>query len=85
MYPLKRWTRTFFVCLCLWLRSPLSMQRQGAADSNEWAHGVVSVIAASGGFSSLSMRGCASTKPHDAEGGVMAAREPTKPAKNSRC
>ena len=61
------------------------MQQQGAADSNEWAHSVVSVIAASGGFSSLSMRGSASTKPPDAEGGVMAACEPTKPAKNSGC
>ena len=59
------------------------MQRPGAADSNEWAHGVVSVIAASGGFSSLSMRGCVSTKAPDAEGGVMDAREPTKPARNS--
>ena len=85
MYPLERWTRTFFVCLCLWLGSPLSMQRQGAADSNEWAHGVVSVIAASGGFSSLSMRGCASAKPLDAEGGVMGAREPTKPERDSVC
>ena len=85
MYPLERWTRTFFVCLCLWLSLLFSMQQQGAADSNEWAHGVDSVIAASGGFSSLSMRGCASTKPPDAEGGVMAAREPTKPAKNSGC
>ena len=85
MYPLERWTGTFFVCLCLWLGSPLSMQRQGAADSNEWAHGVVSVIAAFDGFSSLSMRGCASTKAPDAEGGVMAAREPTRPAKNSGC
>ena len=56
MYPLERWTRTLFVCLCLWLSLLCSMQRQGAADSNEWAHGVVSVIAASGGFSSLSMR-----------------------------
>ena len=83
MYPLERWTRTFFVCLCLWLGSPFSMQQQGAADSNEWAEGVVSVIAASGGFSSLSMRGCASTKALDAEGGVMAACEPTKPARNS--
>ena len=84
MYSLERWTRTFFVCLCLWLGSPFSMQQQGA-DSNEWAHGVVSAIAASGGFSSLSMRGFASTKPPDAEGGVMAAREPKKPAKNSGC
>ena len=83
MYPLERWTRTFFVCLCLWLSLLFSMQQQGAADSNEWAHGVDSVIAASGGFSSLSMRGCTSTKPPDAEGGVMAAREPTKPARNS--
>ena len=83
MYPLERWTRTFFVRLCLWLGSPFSMQRQGAADSNEWAHGVVSVIAASGGFSNLSMRGCVSTRPPDAEGGVMAAREPTKPTRNS--
>ena len=83
MYPLERWTRTFFVCLCLWLGSPFSMQQPGAADSNEWAHGVVSVIAASGGFSSLALRGCASTKPPDAEGGVMDAREPTKPARNS--
>ena len=63
----------------------LSMQHQGAADSNEWAHGVVSVITASGGFSSLAMRGCVSTKAPDAEGGVMAACEPTKPAKNSGC
>ena len=85
MYPLKRWTRTFYVCLCLWLSLLVSMQRQGATDSNEWAHGVDSVIAASGGFSSLAMRGCASTKAPDAEGGVMAAREPTKPAKNSGC
>ena len=85
MYPLERWTRTFFVCLCLWSRSPFSMQQPGAADSNEWAHGVVSVIASSGGFSSLALRCCASTKPPDAEGGVMAAREPTKPAKNSGC
>ena len=83
MYPLERWTRTFFVCLCLWLGSPLSMEQQGAADSNEWAHGVVSVIAASGGFSSLAMRDRASTKPPDAEGGVMDAREPTKPTRNS--
>ena len=85
MYPLERWIRTFFVCLCLWLGSPLSMQQPGAADSNEWAHGVVSAIAASGGFSSRAMRGCASTKPPDAEGGVIAAREPTKPAKNFGC
>ena len=85
MYSLKRWIRTSFVCLCLWLSLLFSMQRQGAADSNEWAHGVVSVIAASGGFSSLAMRGCVSTKPPDAEGGVMVAREPTKPAKNSGC
>ena len=85
MYSLKRWTRTFFVCLCLWLSLLFSMQQQGAADSNEWAHGVDSAIAASGGCSSLSMRGCASTKPPDAEGGVMAACEPTKPAKNSGC
>ena len=85
MYLLERWTRTFFVCLGLWLGTPFSMQQQGAADSNEWAHGVDSVIAASGDFSSLSMRGCASTKPPDAEGGVMAACEPTKPAKNTRC
>ena len=56
MYPLERWIRTFFVCLCLWLGSPLSMQQPGAADSNEWADGVDSVIAASGGFSSLAMR-----------------------------
>ena len=83
MYSLERWTRTFFVSLCLWLGSPLSMQQQGAADSNEWAHGVVSVTAASGGFSSLAMRGFASTKPPDAEGGVMDAREPTKPMRNS--
>ena len=85
MYSLERWTRTFFMCLCLWLGSPLSMQQPGAADSNEWAYGVVSVIAASGGFSSLARRGCVSTKPPDAEGGVMAACEPTKPAKNSGC
>ena len=85
MYSLERWTRTFFVCLCLWLSLLFSMQRQGAADSNEWADGVVSVVAASGGFSSLSMRGCASTKAPDAEGGVMAAREPTKPMRNSGC
>ena len=57
MYPLERWTRTFFVCLCLWLSSPFSMQRQGAADSNEWAHGVVSAIVAYGGFRSLATRG----------------------------
>ena len=50
---------------------------------NEWAQGVSSVIAASGGFSSLAMKGCASTKPPDAEGGVMAAREPTKPDRKS--
>ena len=85
MYPLERGTRTFFVCLCLWLSLPFSMQRQGAADSNEGAHGVVSVIAAAGGFSTLAMRGCDSTKAPDAEGGVMAACEPTKPAKNSGC
>ena len=85
MYPLERWTTTFFVCLCLWLSLLFFMQQQGAADSNEWAHGVVSVVAASGGFSNLAMRGCVSTKPPDAEGGVMAAREPTKPAKNSGC
>ena len=85
MYSLERWTRPFFVCLGLWLGTPFSMQRQGGADSNEWADGVVSVIAASGGFSSLAMRGCVSTKAPDAEGGVMAAREPTKPAKNSGC
>ncbi len=85
MYPLERWTRTFFVCLCPWLGSPFSMQQQGAADSNEWAHGVVSEIAASGGFSSLAMSGFASTKAPDAEGGVMAAREPTKPTRNSGC
>ena len=85
MYPLERWTKTFFVCLCLWLGSPLSMQQQGAADSNEWADSVVSEIAASGCFSSLSMRGCASTKAPDAEGGVMEAREPSKRAKNSGC
>ena len=83
MYLLERWARTSFVCLCLWLSLLFSMQQQGAADSNEWAHGVVSVIAASGGFNSLAMRGCVSTKPPDAEGVVMAAREPTKPAKNS--
>ena len=83
MYSLERWTGTSFVCLRLSLGSPLSMQQPGAADSNEWAHGVVSVIAASGGFSSLSMRGRVSTKPPDAEGGVMDAREPTKPARNS--
>ena len=81
MYPLERWTRTSFVCLCLWVSLPFSMQHQSAADSNEGAHGVVSVIAASGGLSSLAMRGCASTNAPDAEGGVMAAREP-KPAKN---
>ena len=74
MYSLERWTRTFFVCLCLWLSLLSSMQRQGAADSNKWAHGVVSVIAASGGFSSLSMRGCVSTKPPDAEGGYEKLR-----------
>ena len=85
MYSLERWTRTFFVCLCLWLSLLFSMQQQGAANSDEWADGVVSVIAASGGFSSLAMRGFASTKPPDAEGGVMAACEPTKPAKNSGC
>ena len=83
MHPLERWTRTFFVCLCPWLGSPLSMQPQGAADSNEWADGVVSVIAASGGFSSLAMRGCASAKPPDAEGGVMDAREPKTATRNS--
>ena len=82
MYSLERWTRTFFVCLCLWLGSPFSMQQQGAADSNEWAHGVVSVIAATGGFSSLAMRGVASTKPPDAEGGVMDAREPKTATRN---
>ena len=83
MYSLERWTRTFFVCLCLWLGSPLSMQQPGAADSNEWAHGVVSVIAASGGFSCLAMRSCVSTKAPDAEGGVMAAREPKTATRNS--
>ena len=83
MYSLERWTRTFFVCLCLWLSLLFSMQRQGAADSNVWAHGVDSVIAASGGFSSLAMRGCVSTKAPDAEGGVMAACEPTKPTRTS--
>ena len=83
MYPLERWTRTFFVCLCLWLGLLFSMQQQGAADSNEWAHGVVSAIAAPGGFSSLSMRGCVSTKPPDAEGGVMDAREPKTATRNS--
>ena len=85
MCPLERWTSTFFVCLCLWLSLLFSMQRQGAADSNEWAHGVVAAIAASGGFSSLALRGCVSTKPPDAEGGVMDACESTKPAKNSGC
>ena len=74
MYSLERWTRTFFVCLCLWLGLLFSMQRQGAADSNEWAHGVASVIAASGGFSSLAMKGCASTKPPGAEGGYEELR-----------
>ena len=59
MYPLERWTRTFFMCLCLWSGLLFSMQRQGAADSNEWGDSVVSAIAASGGFSSLSMRGFA--------------------------
>ena len=59
------------------------MQRQGASDSNERAHGVVSVIAASGGFSSLSIRGYVSTKTPDAEGGVMDACEPKKPTGNS--
>ena len=49
MYPLERWTRTYFVCLCLWLSLLFSMQQQGAADSNEWAHGVVSVIASTRG------------------------------------
>ena len=83
MYPLERWTRTFFVCLFVWLSLIFSMQRPGAADSNEGAHGVVSAIAASGGFSSLAMRGCFSTKAPDAEGAVMDAREPTKPARNS--
>ena len=83
MYSLERWIRTFFVCLCLWLGSPLSMQHQGAADSNEWADGVDSVIAASGGFSSLAMRGCVPTKAPDAEGGVMAAREPKTATRNS--
>ena len=83
MYSLERWTRTSFVCLCLWLGSPFSMQQHGATDSNEWADGVVSAIAASGGFSNLAMRGCASTKAPDAEGGVKDAREPTKPARNS--
>ena len=85
MYPLEHWTGTSFVCLCLWLSLLFSMQQQGAADSNEWADGVVSVIAASAGFSSLALRGFASTKPPDAEGDVMAAREPTKPTKNSGC
>ena len=85
MYPLERWTRTFFVCLCLWLSLLFSMQRPGAADSNEGAHGVVSAIAAAGGFCSLAIRGRVSTKPPDAEGGVMADCEPTKPAKNTRC
>ena len=68
MYPLERWTRTSLVRLCLWLSLLFSMQQPGAADPNEWAHGVDSVIAASGGFSSLTMRGCASTKAPDAEG-----------------
>ena len=85
MYPLERWTITSLVCLCLWLSLPFSMPQQGAADSNEWAHGVDSVIAASGGFNSLSMRGVASTKAPDAEGGVMDTGEPTKPAKDSGC
>ena len=85
MYSLERWTRTSFVCLCLWLSLLFSMQRQGAADSNDWADGVVSAIAASGGFSSLAMKGCVSTMAPDAEGGVMDAREPTKPAKNFGC
>ena len=66
MYSLERWTRTFLVCLCLWWSLLFSMQRQGAADSNEWADCVVSVIAASGGFSSLSMKGFASTKAPEA-------------------
>ena len=44
MYSLERWTRTSFVCLCLWLSLLFPMQRQGAADSNEWAHGVDSAI-----------------------------------------
>ena len=83
MYPLERGTRTSFVCLCLWLSLLFSMQRQGAADSNEWAHGVDSVIAASGGFSSLAMRGCVSTNAPDAEGGVMDAREPKTATRNS--
>ena len=83
MYPLERWTRTSFVCLCLWLSLLFSMQQLGAADSNEWAHGVVSVIAASGGISSLAMRGCVSTKAPDAEGGVMDAREPKTAMRNS--
>ena len=83
MYSLERWTRTSFVCLCLWLSLLFSMQRQGAADSKEWADSVVSVIAASGGFSSRAMRGCASTKAPDAEGGVMAAREPKTATRNS--
>ena len=85
MYSLERWTGASFVCLCLWLSLLFSMQRQGAADPNEWAHGVVSVIAASGGFSSLAMSGSVSSKAPDAEGGVMDACEPTKPAKNSGC
>ena len=83
MYSLERWTRPFFVCLCLWLGSPFSMQQPGAADSNEWAHGVASVIAASGGLSSLSMRGFVSRKAPDAEGGVMDAREPKTATRNS--
>ena len=85
MYSLERWIRTFFVCLCLWLSLLFSMQQPGAADYNEWADGVVSAIAASGGFSSLALRGFASTKATDAEGGVMDAREPKKPTRNSGC
>ena len=84
MYSLERWTRTSFVCLCLWLSLLFSMEQQGAADSNEWAHGVDSAIAASGGFSSLAMRGCVLTKAPDAEGGIMDACEPTKPTRNSQ-
>ena len=85
MYSLGRWTRTFFVRLCLWLSSPFSMQRPGAADSNEWAHSVVFCNCRLWRLQQPSMRGCGPTKPPDAEGGVMAAREPMKPAKNSEC
>ena len=71
------------VCSFIGICCALSLHREEQAQPQAKTHEEGSVIAASGGFSSLSMRGCASTKPPDAEGGVMAAREPTKLAKNS--